>query len=350
MWLKTRTHGGSMTDRLFMDQSQTVFNETGANTDFRVETNNNANTLFIDGGDDIVSIGNDSPRGTAFYHGNQDARLQMEGLSFKEASFAQVINSTSNYSSHVLARSRGTALDSNTVLQANDYVGEVSFQGSDGTNFIHGASMYGRVEAGVGANDMPMYIGFATNAGGTGTTERMKIDSAGDVTISDGNLVVGTAGHGIDFSAQTATSASGAGTTAELLDHYETGTWTPVFTVASGSITTGTNVGRFVRVGDMIHCAFNIRSTGVSSPSGAVQISGLPFAAHSPSRSAGSLWFMRSWGGALNQLRFGVAANDTELTFYTQEANATVSQLLDTDLSTGSDDNVMEASIVYRVA
>ena len=29
----------------------------------------------------------------------------------------------------------------------------------------------------------------------------MTADSTGDVTISDGDLVIGTAGHGIDFSA-----------------------------------------------------------------------------------------------------------------------------------------------------
>ena len=54
MWLKTRTHGGSMDDRLFMDQAQTVFNETGADTDFRIESDSNANAFFVDAGSEIV--------------------------------------------------------------------------------------------------------------------------------------------------------------------------------------------------------------------------------------------------------------------------------------------------------
>jgi hypothetical protein len=61
MWLKTRTHGGSMDDRLFMDQVQTVFNETGADTDFRVESDTNANALFVQASDGKVGIGTSSP-------------------------------------------------------------------------------------------------------------------------------------------------------------------------------------------------------------------------------------------------------------------------------------------------
>ena len=40
-------------------------------------------------------------------------------------------------------------------------------------------------------------------------TERMRIDSAGDVTVNTGNLVIGTAGKGIDFGDWTITESSG---------------------------------------------------------------------------------------------------------------------------------------------
>ena len=63
MWLKTRTHGGSMDDRLFMDQAQTVFNETGASTDFRVESDGNTHMLFVDAGINRVGINEGNPVG-----------------------------------------------------------------------------------------------------------------------------------------------------------------------------------------------------------------------------------------------------------------------------------------------
>ena len=63
-------------------------------------------------------------------------------------------------------------------------------------------------------------------------TTRLNIDDTGDVKINDGNLVIGTAGHGIDFSA---TSNSAGSMTNELLDDYEEGTWTPVMTASAGN-------------------------------------------------------------------------------------------------------------------
>jgi len=151
-------------------------------------------------------------------------------------------------------------------------------------------------------------------------------------------------GYGVLFG-----DAGGTGTsTSNTLDSYEEGSFTPLFTSENGTITTGTNVGRYVKVGNLVHCNFNIRSTGVSGISGAIGISGMPFTAHSPSRAGGSIWYMRSWGAALDNLRFGIVGNGSTLTFYTNSANATVASLDNNDFGTGSDDNVLECSIVYR--
>ena len=49
--------------RFLEDDSQdmVVINEDSADIDFRVESNNNANMLFVDGGNDRVGIGTNSP-------------------------------------------------------------------------------------------------------------------------------------------------------------------------------------------------------------------------------------------------------------------------------------------------
>jgi len=49
--------GGSLRERLGFGSSATVFNEDGVDVDFRVESNGNANMLFIDGGNDVVNVG-----------------------------------------------------------------------------------------------------------------------------------------------------------------------------------------------------------------------------------------------------------------------------------------------------
>ena len=108
--------------------------------------------------------------------------------------------------------------------------------------------------------------------------ERLKIESDGDTTISTGNLVIGTSGKGIDFSA----TGNISGTSSELLDDYEEGSWTPVvqgwdtFTPYSGS---SYYQGWYVKVGGMVHCGWKIYIQHLTTPSSNahVRIHGLPF-------------------------------------------------------------------------
>lgn len=49
--------------RLSLSNNNTVFNEGGNNIDFRVETDNQQNMLFVDGGGNAIGMGTDSPSG-----------------------------------------------------------------------------------------------------------------------------------------------------------------------------------------------------------------------------------------------------------------------------------------------
>ena len=111
----------------------------------------------------------------------------------------------------------------------------------------------------------------------SGRVQRFTVKSSGDCQINDGNLVV-AAGHGIDFSAQTASGATGASASSELLDHYEEGTWTPV---VAGADTAGTpsfssRTGFYTRIGRLVHIDCVLAFT-ISGEAGTMQISGMPF-------------------------------------------------------------------------
>ena len=101
---------------------------------------------------------------------------------------------------------------------------------------------------------------------------------SGNVTITDGNLIVAS-GHGIDFSAQTASSATGVSVGDELLDHYEEGTWTPTFRGSTGhpTVTYDIRVGRYVKVGHLVHIQGRVRSDATSGGSGNLDLGDLPF-------------------------------------------------------------------------
>ena len=106
---------------------------------------------------------------------------------------------------------------------------------------------------------------------------KAKIDTNGHLTISDGDLVIGTSGHGIDFSA----TSDGSGTdTSELFDDYEEGTWTPNIRNDGATATWTTQQGRYVKIGEQVTVWFN--ADGGSTPrsgggSGALIMTGLPF-------------------------------------------------------------------------
>jgi len=116
---------------------------------------------------------------------------------------------------------------------------------------------------------------------GAGQGTRMEINGNGNVKISDGDLVIGTAGHGIDFSAQSPTSQTGATNGDEVLNHYEEGTWTPTLFGTSASPTGGTfaiNRATYIRIGRTVTVqAYISWNNDWANASGEAAFGGLPW-------------------------------------------------------------------------
>ena len=116
------------------------------------------------------------------------------------------------------------------------------------------------------------------NSGSTFATES-NLTFATDLTVTGGNVVIGTGGKGIDFSAQTATSAGSV--VSEVLDHYEEGTFTPTIIGAGGSAGSWAQTlasQYYIRIGSIVHISFQINVTNKGSYSGLIKVTGLPFA------------------------------------------------------------------------
>lgn len=96
----------------------------------------------------------------------------------------------------------------------------------------------------------------------------------GDVTLSTGNLVIGTAGKGIDFSA----TSHLAGMTSELLADYEEGTWTPNQGAGLTVVGAFSSLGNYTRIGRLVTVIFSVSgATSIAAVAGAVLTSNLPF-------------------------------------------------------------------------
>ena len=108
-----------------------------------------------------------------------------------------------------------------------------------------------------------------TASGATGTTSTNLVFSTspsittptivGNGTFSTGNVVIGTAGKGVDF------SANGG----DILSQYDEGTWTP-----TNAFAITVNHAKYTRIGNQVTVWFNI-TAGVLGTSG--DMGGLPF-------------------------------------------------------------------------
>ena len=254
---------GTSTNRISVTSAETVFNEDGVDLDFRVESNGNANMLFVDGGTDAVIIGHNASRQTLF-NTTATAALQIEGTSANTAAMSIARNSNDdNGPQLVLAKSNGTAGAAVTVVTDDALLGRISWQGADGTQTVEAARIEGFVDGTPGANDMPGRLTFSTTADGAATvTERVRIHTNGVASFNNGiALGVGT-----------------ANTASNVLDDYEEGTWTATITPdVSGSITIGNGLMRYTKVGRLVTVSGLIVCAGKSSPVGAPVIGGLPF-------------------------------------------------------------------------
>ena len=130
----------------------------------------------------------------------------------------------------------------------------------------------------------PDYLRIGKGTGGSVDTDLLQVFVGGDVEVSNGNLVIGTAGKGIDFSNQTRSALTGVGNHVEILDHYEEGTFTPVYVAtgtAFGAITHDTQSGYYTRIGNVVNFSLVLRTDAftLGSGSGSVIINGLPFSA-----------------------------------------------------------------------
>ena len=147
-----------------------------------------------------------------------------------------------------------------------------------------------------------------TYAGGlTGVTT-----GSGNVTITDGDLIFGGAGHGVYLGVTSATAAN-------HLDDYEEGTWTPVPRDASKTgtaITIYTPTASYTKIGRFVNVQFTIRRNDSASLSDVLFITGLPFTSNSTAMDAninGGVWVDNSSGDHMGFINMG--GNNNHMTF-----------------------------------
>ena len=170
--------------------------------------------------------------------------------------------------------------------------------------------------------------------------------SVSGLTLSD-NILFNAASKGIYLGVTSATASN-------LLDDYEEGTWTPIYTTTGTDFTSVTysfQIGRYTKIGDICHVEGRIRTDAITigSASGNVLIGGLPFNCEGV-ESAFNLNYASDFSGDNPLSGLSRASNSQFFLYYRTSVNGNTSPLQVSDMGTGSSDNQTYFSGVYKVA
>jgi len=183
---------GTSKDFVKMGLSETVFNEDSADLNFRVESNGNANMLFVDGGNDRVGVGTASPATQLHLANTAGIELRLD------------------------ADTNNSGQEDCFIKFSTDGGGQLGIAGMDNNNSstlfsgnTENAMVFGTI------SNLPTV--FATN-----NTERMQITAAGDVLIGTTSTTINSSNAGIAlrYYGEVRIARDDAGATSPVLDVY----------------------------------------------------------------------------------------------------------------------------------
>jgi hypothetical protein len=132
----------------------------------------------------------------------QNASTNQSGATISSVNY----NSGGTPATLALGSSTGGTLATQGVVNNDGKLGRIVFTGSDGTTLLTAAQITAEVDGTPGADDMPGRLVFSTTADGAATpTERMRIDSTGNIIVEN----ISTTGNGY-FKVPVASATKGA--------------------------------------------------------------------------------------------------------------------------------------------
>ena len=152
--------------------SEAVFNDTGADINFRIEGDTDANLLFVDAGNDRIGIGTSSPASLVHLSNDTDCEIRISNTDTTLSDGSQ-IGRLSFYTS-----------DTTTPTGAGEVFNINSFSANSGADYT--TTFFNRAGSAGGSIMLRFVEGsmrFSTSPAGGSATERMRIDSSGKVGI-----------------------------------------------------------------------------------------------------------------------------------------------------------------------
>ena len=143
---------------------------------------------------------------------------------------------------------------------------------------------------------MPITLNGSGTITGVSSLATALVNPVVTTTMGVGNATPAASGAGITFPA-----AQSASTDANTLDDYEEGTWTPVLTPNTGTITSQSCSGSYVKIGKQVTLTFRAVITG-GTVTAITSIGGFPFTTENINQQACGAARETQVGGLLWQI------------------------------------------------
>jgi len=365
--------------------SGAVFNEGSGDRDFRVESNNNTHMLFVDGGTDRVGVGTASPDRELTVGGVSNARIGIlsndnstgaSQLQFGDPDNSQIgriyyehsdnsmrlhtnnteamrIDSSGNL---LVGKTNQTANVSGTEIEGSGTI--VSTRDNNTNMFLNRKTSDGQLINFRKDNSVVGSIGTASGKLNLGT-ENCQIRFRDDLTaLTPANSDGSNSDNDIDLGYSTirwrrlylseGVFLGGTGT-ANKLDDYEEGTWTPALKISgdTAGITYSVQAGHYTKIGNRVIANLEILLTSKGSNTGNVALIGLPFSTDNDNHQTGYAYNDRV-SAPNGDIQPYLNKNTTTGTFYQSRTDGTSNGHI-----TGNemnDTSYLLVSFVYRTA
>ena len=207
-------------------------------------------------------------------------------------------------------------------------------------------------------------VGSIATVSGTvsfGQSDTALVYDSGNDQIRPYSIGVGTRDNAIDLGSSSGRYKDlylggglyvGGTGTANKLDDYEEGTWTPTY-VAGGtnftSVTYESQVGKYTKIGDTVILTVKISTNAINkgSASGDVYISGLPFTSNELYSNGTILYNTANWSGDMPD-GWTTFANISIAYLYYKSSTTAVTNINPADMGTGGSANNFIATMIYK--
>ncbi len=139
------------------------------------------------------------------------------------------------------------------------------------------------------------------------------------------------------------------------MDDYEEGDWTPAYVPGGGtlSVTYDIQIGKYVKVGGLVHASFILRSDAASGGAGSLFVGGLPFAGAVRTNAfySGSVGYSANFT-TVNPQAIHIGSNGTTIVLLgnitSGDANSDLRLAVSTaNLSNSTNSNFIVAQMIY---